>query len=140
MINGYLVDIFNKVNVIEEQTLRASQFRDATLKEMHTIDIIGKGDVVTPTDISKELMLTLGTVTTSLNKLEDKGYIIRERSNEDRRVVYVKLTDKGQALYESHHDFHRQMIAKIVEGMNGNQRQALGEGLVNLHSFLENLI
>lgn len=91
-INQYLVDIFNRILVIEEMSLKTSQFSDVSLKEMHTIEIIGKYDQVTPSDIARELMVTLGTVTTSLNKLEAKGYIARTRSRSDRRVVYLSLT------------------------------------------------
>lgn len=94
-INEYLVDIFNRVSVIEEMSLKTSQFNDVSLKEMHTIEIIGKYSNVTPSDIARELMLTLGTVTTSLNKLETKGYVTRTRSRRDRRVVYLTLTKKG---------------------------------------------
>ncbi|WP_228113280.1 enoyl-CoA hydratase-related protein, partial [Streptococcus mitis] len=46
-------------------------------KEVHTIDVIGKFPDVTPSQVSKELMVTLGTVTTSLNNLERKGLVYR---------------------------------------------------------------
>lgn len=97
-INEYLVDIFNRVQVIEETSLRTSQFNDVSLKEMHTIEIIGKNSNVTPSDIARELMLTLGTITTSLNKLEAKGYIERRRSKLDRRVVHLTLTKKRKII------------------------------------------
>ena len=77
-INGYLVDIFNNVVIIEEASLKNSKFNDVSLKEMHTIDVIGTHPDTTPSAVARELMLTLGTVTTSLNKLEKKGYIIRD--------------------------------------------------------------
>lgn len=138
-INDYLVDIFNRVLVIEENTLRSSQFSDCTLKEVHTMDIIGKKKNVTPSDVSKELMITLGTVTTSLNKLEKKGYITRTRSVDDRRVVYLKLTKKGRVIYHLHKKFHRVMIDRILEGMGERELVALQNGLVNLHQFLEEI-
>lgn len=52
-INDYLVDIFNRVLVIEENSLRESQFNDVSLKEMHTLDIIGKNADITPSDIAR---------------------------------------------------------------------------------------
>lgn len=136
-INNYLVDIFNRILVIEENTLRSSQFNDCSIKEVHTIDIIGKSRLVTPSDIAKELMVTLGTVTTALNKLESKGYIIRTRSQEDRRVVYLSLTKKGRVIYHLHKKFHRVMIDQILEGMTAEELAGLERGLVNLHTFLE---
>ena len=41
-INEYLTSIFNNVLVIEEVSLRGSRFKDISIKEMHTIDVIGK--------------------------------------------------------------------------------------------------
>ena len=101
-INEYLTSIFNNVLVIEEVSLRGSRFKDISIKEMHTIDVIGKVPDVTPSQVSKELMVTLGTVTTSLNNLERKGYIERIRSEQDRRVVHLHLTKKGRLVHRLH--------------------------------------
>lgn len=139
-INDYLVDIFNRVQVIEETSLRTSQFSDVSLKEMHTIEIIGKNTNVTPSDIARELMLTLGTVATSLNKLEAKGYIERKRSKLDRRVVHLTLTKKGKLLDRLHRKFHKNMVIHIAEDMNEQEFEALAQGLKNLHKFLEELM
>ena len=139
-INSYLVDIFNRVTIIEENYLKTGKFSDATLKEMHTIDIIGKHKRVTPTEIARELLLTLGTVTTSLNKLEEKGYIERERSESDRRVVYITLTKRGKQLYKLHQAFHKKMVLTIIEGMTESETKAMGEGLVKLHEFLYDIM
>ncbi|GLB80469.1 fatty acid biosynthesis transcriptional regulator FabT [Streptococcus alactolyticus] len=139
-INDYLVDIFNRVQVIEETSLRTSQFSDVSLKEMHTIEIIGKNTNVTPSDIARELMLTLGTVTTSLNKLEAKGYIERKRSKLDRRVVHLTLTKKGKLLDRLHRKFHKNMVIHIAEDMNEQEFEALAQVLKNLHKFLEELM
>ena len=88
-INEYLTAIFNNVLIIEESSLRSSRFSDVTIKEMHTIDVIGEKKGATPTDVARALMVTLGTVTTSLNNLERKGYIERVRSTKDRRAVHL---------------------------------------------------
>ncbi|MCD3396167.1 MarR family winged helix-turn-helix transcriptional regulator [Streptococcus equi] len=139
-MNQYLVDIFNRILVIEEMSLKTSQFNDVSLKEMHTIEIIGKYQQVTPSDIARELMVTLGTVTTSLNKLELKGYIERTRSSVDRRVVYLSLTKKGRLLNRLHAKFHKNMVGHVVADMNEDEMQALLRGLGNLHQFLEDLV
>lgn len=139
-INQYLVGIFNRILVIEEMSLKSSQFSDVSLKEMHTIEIIGKYDQVTPSDIARELMVTLGTVTTSLNKLEAKGYIERRRSSSDRRVVYLSLIKRGRLLDRLHAKFHKNMVGHVIADMNEEEMQALLRGLKNLHHFLEDLI
>ena len=139
LVNDYLTSIFNNVLVIEESSLRGSQFKDVSIKEMHTIDVIGTMPNATPSDISKELLVTLGTVTTSLNNLERKGYIERRRSSIDRRVVHLSLTKKGRLLYRLHKRFHKRMVMQVVEGMSSEEKNAMQKGLQNLYNFLEEL-
>ena len=138
-VNEYLTSIFNNVLVIEEVSLRGSRFKDISIKEMHTIDVIGKFPEATPSKVSKELMVTLGTVTTSLNNLERKGYIERRRSEVDRRVVHLNLTKNGRLLYRLHKRFHNRMVMQVVDGMSPEERQVMQKGLQNLYSFLEDL-
>lgn len=49
-------------------------------------------------DLGKLLYLDSGTLTPLLKKLENKGYIIRERSKDDERVVNIGLTEIGDSL------------------------------------------
>ena len=139
LVNDYLTSIFNNVLVIEESSLRGSRFNDVSIKEMHTIDVIGETPNATPSDISRELMVTLGTVTTSLNNLERKGYVERTRSDIDRRVVHLSLTGNGRLLYRLHRRFHHSMLDKIIAGMSRDEIQVMQKGLKNLYQFLEDL-
>lgn len=139
LINDYIVSIFNNVLVIEENSLKTSRFKDLSLKEMHTIDAIGSIRDCKPTDVAKTLMVTLGTVTASLNRLEEKGYIERQRSNKDRRVVHLHLTSKGRLIYRLHRKFHQRMVAEIADGFTPEEAEIMKKGLFKLHAFLESL-
>lgn len=138
-VNDYLTAIFNNVLVIEETSLRGSRFKDISIKEMHTIDVIGSKPDATPSDIARALMVTLGTVTTSLNNLERKGYIERVRSTKDRRVVHLYLTKKGRLVYRLHQRFHNEMVKQITDGMDEAEYQVMKKGLYKLYNFLEDL-
>ncbi|MDW8741966.1 fatty acid biosynthesis transcriptional regulator FabT [Streptococcus suis] len=138
-VNDYLTAIFNNVLVIEETSLRGSRFKDISIKEMHTIDVIGSKPDATPTDVSHALMVTLGTVTTSLNNLERKGYVERVRSTRDRRVIHLYLTKKGRLVYRLHQRFHNEMVKQITDGMDETEYQVMKKGLMKLYHFLEDL-
>lgn len=138
-INKYLTHIFNNVLIIEEASLQSSQFSDVSIKEMHTIDSIGEAKITTPSDIAKDLMITVGTVTVSLNRLEKKGYVERYRSQSDRRVVNVSLTSRGRLLYRLHRKFHREMVKRLVAGLSDDSVKILQTGLENLNTFLEEI-
>ncbi len=58
--------------------------------------VLWEQDGITVGDLCKRLYLDNGTVTPLLKKLEKAGYIRRERSKEDERIVIVFLTDLGK--------------------------------------------
>ena len=55
----------------------------------------------TVTDIANHLEITLSAVTSLVDKLCNAGLVARFRSEEDRRVVYLKLTEEGVKVLEA---------------------------------------
>ena len=113
-VNDYLVSVFNDILTIEESELKKSQFKDLSITEMHTIEAIGMYKKKTTSEVAKELSITVGTLTTAINKLVKKDYVERIRSEDDRRVVKLGLTKKGKLLYRVHQHFHREMVKNIL--------------------------
>ena len=136
-INDLLVEVFNDILVIEESELRKSRFNDLTITEMHTLEAIGMYRKKTTSEVAKELSITVGTLTTAVNRLVKKDYVERIRSEDDRRVVKLSLTKKGKLLYRVHQSFHRQMIEAILVDMEKDEAAALLKALGNLHHFLQ---
>ncbi|MBR2175913.1 MAG: MarR family transcriptional regulator [Clostridia bacterium] len=62
--------------------------------------VLWEHESVTVGELCQKLYLDSGTVTPMLKKLETEGYITRERSIDDERVVFVSLTEKGARLKE----------------------------------------
>ena len=60
-------------------------------------------------DLCRKLYLDSGTLTPLLKKMEEAGYVTRERCHEDERVVTVTVTEKGMELREK----CREIPAKI---------------------------
>ncbi len=52
-------------------------------------------------ELGKYLFLDSGTLTPVLKKLEQKGYVARERDSSDERVLNIAVTEKGEALKET---------------------------------------
>lgn len=137
-VNDYLVDVFNDILTIEESELKKSKlFKDLSITEMHTIEAIGMYKKKTTSEVARELSITVGTLTTAINKLVRKSYVERIRSKDDRRVVKLGLTKKGKLLYRVHQHFHREMVKNILDGMDTDEQQALLTALKNLHDFLQ---
>ena len=94
--NHILVSLFNDIMDIEEKSIITGAFQDITNNDMHVIEAIGLGTPKNMSAIARQLRVTTGTLTISMNSLVKKGYVKRERSEQDRRVVYIMLTAKGK--------------------------------------------
>ena len=62
--------------------------------------VIEKGPL-TATAISREIHVSPSTIVGVLDRLEDKGLVLRERSKEDRRIVFVSATESGRELAQN---------------------------------------
>jgi len=58
--------------------------------------MIKSGRATTPNEIAREADIDAGSVTRMLDRLEAKGLVERLRSESDRRVVHLRLTDAGE--------------------------------------------
>ena len=137
ILNELLVKMFNDILKIEEKELRTGEFEDLTITEMHIIEAIGIEREKTMSEIANELDITVGTLTTAINRLIKKEYVERRRIEEDRRVVLVMLTDNGKSAFESHAKFHSNMIKGVLNGLEANEEVVLVQSLKKLVTFFE---
>lgn len=136
-LNELLVNLFYNVMDIEAEAVITEEFKDITNNDMHIIEAIGNGEPKSMSVIAKSLNITVGTLTTNMNSLEDKKYILRERSKTDKRVVLVRLTEKGRKAFFHHRDFHRRMIHSIVKDLQEDEMKVLIRCLQNLTKFFD---
>ena len=137
-VNEILVRLFANILDIEEKCLKIGDFLDLSITEMHVIDNIGINRERTMSDTAKDLRITSGTLTTAIDNLIKKGYVVRERSLEDRRVVKIKLTEKGVAAYYSHEDFHKDLVISALQQLDIKEEELLIKVLTHIDIFFNN--
>jgi DNA-binding MarR family transcriptional regulator len=90
-------------------------------------------------NVAKLMKVTTGTLTKAMDGLTEKGYVIRERSKQDKRVVWVCLTEKGKAAFKHHEEFHWRMIGHIKEALNEQELPVLIYSLAKLVDFFQSV-
>ena len=132
-LNDVLVNLFRDIMELEEQAIITQEYQDITNNDMHVIEAIGVGEPKNMSTIAK--LLSVGTLTIAMNSLVKKGYVIRERGKEDRRVVYISLSEKGLRAYRHHEEFHRQMIEAVLENLTEDETESLVKALAKLERW-----
>ena len=135
IINEFFVDIWDRINKIEETKLTAGLDENISITEVHIIDKIGDRPPQRMSEIAAALGVTLATLTVACDKLEAKDLVVRTRSTRDKRVVNVSLTPRGYAVYEYHKQFHDRMIAAALQDLTREEIDVLVSSLLKLQRF-----
>jgi DNA-binding MarR family transcriptional regulator len=136
IINELLVEIFNRILAIEGQNLKDKGIK-LSMSEIHVIEAISLSEEATMSNVAKKLGITIGSLTTAINTLYQKGYVTRERDPEDRRKVVVGLLPKAYEVLKEHDDFHKEMIDSIFDDLELEKDELLIESLDKLSSYFK---
>ncbi|MCI6017466.1 MAG: MarR family transcriptional regulator [Clostridiales bacterium] len=114
---------------LEQKYVADSRFGDISVNDMHIIDAIGPDSAKNMSSVAKKVGVTVGTLTIAMNNLVKKGYVLRSRSEKDRRVVLVSLSEKGQAAYLHHQSFYGKMSRVLQKVLDEDKCSILNECL-----------
>ena len=109
-LNDLLVKLFKDILEIEAKSLITEEFKDISYNDMHIIEAVG---------------------------IDEPRNVVRERSTRDKRVIKLRLTDKGKAAYYHHEQFHRQMIKNVADEMNDSEKEILVFALAKLVDYFK---
>lgn len=139
-LNSFFVHVFNQILSWEEKSFKDSGIDEITLRELHVIEAVyhlSDSRKNKMADIARFLSITPGSLTASVNVLVKKGYLRREGSETDRRVVYIVPTDKAKAVNDIHTKFHSDMIDEALALFDGEGTEQLISALERLAVFFE---
>lgn len=100
------------------------------------IGLLSKNKKMKITELSSNLCLSNSTVSGIIDRLEAQEMVVRERSKEDKRVVYVSISPNFE---DMHKVFHKQMeknVEKIINQGSPEELRKIYEGLDTLKKLL----
>ncbi|MDE6357070.1 MAG: transcriptional regulator [Eubacteriales bacterium] len=103
---------------------------------MRTIESIGLNGIKSMSIIAKKLSITVGTLTVSINNLLKKGYVIKEKSTQDKRVVTIRLTEKGKALFKAHQRFKEKIMKEVILDLTKQEAEIFNGALNRVSRIL----
>lgn len=138
-LNEVLVRLFQDLMDIEGRCLITKEFSDMTNNDMHIVEAIGQGEAKRSSEVARLMSVTTGTLTRAVDGLVEHGYVVRTRSETDKRVVYLTLTERGKAAYEHHARFHEQMIANAKANLTEEELAILVRSLKQLNDYFRSV-
>ncbi len=104
----------------DQASIRESGF--SSLTDFAVLEVLlHKGSLPVNT-IGEKVLLTSGSITTAIHRLEKKGLVAREKSESDGRVVLVQLTETGRDLITQAFTAHAANLDQLFEVFDEEER------------------
>ena len=107
--------------------------------QMYFLNFLDQRKKLTPSEIADQLGITLGAVTGFMDRLYKLGLITRTRSEEDRRLVYIELSEEGKNQLQAFDEQRKMKHAKILEQFGPNEIEQLNQSLDRFRLVLDEL-
>ncbi len=89
-------------------------------------------------EIATDFAMTKANITVLVDSLEQRGFVERQKSNDDRRIVKVKLTKNGIELCEQIIQQLSKLIDKVASSLPPKDMQVISDGFTRLLEFFNN--
>lgn len=107
-----------------------------TMPQFVILNILNSRGELKMTDLAKFLNVTTAAVTGLADRLVRDGYIIRGNDPEDRRIVKVKLTEKGSGLVKAMKEKRRKMVMGAFGKISQKERETYLGILMHMREHL----
>ena len=114
-IGEYFFEFQSKLQFFEREYLRKHGIEDVTPTEVKVLYIIGLSNTKSMSEIANELKVTRGTLSITIDSLVKKGYVIRTRHKQDRRVIIVYLTNKSIDVVKIYGKFYFDLLKSLIK-------------------------
>lgn len=137
------IRIFNKY--MELETMAREYCSGITLfpSEVHTIEAIGKNPNLNVTELAARLGVTKGTISKALKKLENKGLIERFKKLDNKKEVFIWLTEDGKRVFNGHEKFHLDFYTeanKYFKDLDEKEKRIIEKFLMKSEELLDDFL
>jgi DNA-binding MarR family transcriptional regulator len=127
-------EVYRHVTVIMKEKVH----QELTTDQFATMHYLYLNEPSTSTDIANEFAIGKSAVTAQINRLFEKGFIERKRDENDRRVVYLYLTDEGKRLVEQGMEKLYEVLGEVLNNFDKKEIYFFIEKLQRLAHLLKN--
>jgi MarR family 2-MHQ and catechol resistance regulon transcriptional repressor len=87
--------------------------------------------------IGGKVLMSSGNITYVVDKLEQKQFVRRKASSEDRRLIYAEITDAGKQLLDEVFPKHAAVIHEAMNGITDEEKRVASQLLKKLGKYAE---
>jgi DNA-binding MarR family transcriptional regulator len=100
---------------------------DMTVRQIAYLKVIDQHGEITFTRLAEITRNSKPTITEMINKFVRMECVYRERCPDDGRVLYIRLTEKGQRIANAEQAAMQRVVQRMIETLDDHERDLLAE-------------
>lgn len=137
--NELVEQIFQLSRFMKQEMSFTHNLIHLSILQIQTLIYLNQNKEVSMSDIANNFHIELPSATSLLNKLYDQNLVERQEDIKDRRLVVVKLTEKGNILLDEAMNERRKKLGKMLSYLSEKQRNDLVSILATLNQKLKEI-
>ncbi|ACT01150.1 MarR family winged helix-turn-helix transcriptional regulator [Paenibacillus sp. JDR-2] len=93
--------------------------------QLNVLDILLRHEPMKPSELLQYLATTPAAITTLLDRMERNELIVRTRDNQDRRIVWVSVSEKGKSEAQRGAGVRSKLIGDSLDRISSHNQQLL---------------
>ncbi|KOF57578.1 MULTISPECIES: MarR family winged helix-turn-helix transcriptional regulator [Clostridium] len=132
-----VMPVFSKIILnVGDKVLKENGIAVAHIKVIYMVKRYKKINI---TDLGKALSSPKSNVTSWTNKLVKMGFVQRVFDEKDRRVIYIKLTDKGEAFFQFYEEALRKSFEEKLWKLSDEDLKLFKDTLDNMRKLVDKI-
>ena len=107
-----------------------------TMPQGMVLKVLMKSREIKLTDLSREVNMSNSTISGIIDRLEKQNMVVRVRSEEDRRIIYVKATPKFEELHLEMHNKAEESFKNLLSAGSPEEIDKIYDGLKTLRKII----
>lgn len=110
---------------------------DITGPQLACLLVVNEQGPLTTSSLARQVYLSPSTIVGILDRLEQKGLVLRKRNSLDRRVVNIAITQKGRKLIRSAPSPLQESLASALQNLPKPEQAAITRALEKIVALME---
>jgi MarR family transcriptional regulator, 2-MHQ and catechol-resistance regulon repressor len=128
-INQPFLLLMQTSKAIQERIREEMSKNKLSITEFSVLEVLFYQGKQTIQQIGNRILISSGSMTYVIDKLEQKGIIKRNDCREDRRVIHITLTAEGMEIMENIMPKYQEMVDSFFEDLTDDESQLLVNSL-----------
>lgn len=111
-----------------------------SMSQLHILFTIERHGEMTMTRLADMLDVSLSNATGLVDRLEERGYLVRDRIPTDRRVVLVRLAPAGEQMLREVDALSEELLRSVLDRLPSNQLRAVGHAISALRESVDAVV